>query len=273
MAFVAPAHAAEAQEACAISSGETQGVARVIDAETIALDDGTEVRLIGALPSRSLDAASDGSAVAAIEDAVRGRSVELRYGGRRSDRYGRRLAQVFAIDGDAKVWLQGKLVESGRARAYALPGNEACLKDLLAKEQLARLNGRGIWSDSPYRVRNSAQTRELLALRGRFAVVEGKVQQVAASGGRTYLNFGSDWKRDFTAAVPPAVMRAKPEAQKYLHSLEGRDVRVRGWIERRNGPLIELSSLDEIEVLGPPAASADPHSADAAADVNSRSRN
>jgi micrococcal nuclease len=258
MAFGA-ARVAEAQEACAISSGETQGVARVIDAETIALDDGTEVRLIGALPSRGLDAASDGVAVAAIEDLVRGRFVELRYGSRRSDRYGRRLAQVFVIDGDARGWLQGQLVESGRARAYALPGNDACLKDLLVKEQLARLNGRGIWGNSPYRVRNSAQTRELLALRGRFAVVEGKVQKVAASGGRTYLNFGNDWKRDFTAVVPRAVLRGKPEAQEFLSSLEGREVRVRGWVERRNGPLMELSSLDEIEMLGPPTASGDPH--------------
>lgn len=257
VAFAAAADAADAQEACAISSGETQGVVRIIDAETIALDDGTEVRLIGALPSRGLDAASDGLAVAAIEDAVRGRFVELRYGGRRSDRYGRRLAQVFVIDGDTRGWLQGQLVESGRARAYALPGNEACLKDLLVREQVARLNGRGIWSDSPYRVRNSSQTRELLALRGRFAVVEGKVQKVAASGGRTYLNFGNDWKWDFTATVPPAVMRAKPEAQMFLNSLEGRDVRVRGWIERRNGPLVELSSLDEIEVLESPAVPGD----------------
>jgi micrococcal nuclease len=273
MAFVATAHAADAQEACAISSGETQSVARVIDAETIALDDGTEVRLIGALPSRGLDPASDGLAVAAIDDAVRGRSVELRYGGRRSDRYGRRLAQVFVIDGDARGWLQGQLVESGRARAYALPGNDACLEDLLVKEQLARLNGRGIWSNSPYRVRNSAQTRELLALRGRFAVVEGKVQKVAASGGRTYLNFGSDWKRDFTATVPPAVIRAKPEAQKYLNSLQGRDVRVRGWIERRNGPLIELSSLDEIEVLGAPAVSGDAPSGKVSAEADSASPN
>jgi endonuclease YncB( thermonuclease family) len=109
-------------------------VVRVIDAETIALDDGTEVRLIGALPSQGPDPASDRPAIAALEDAVRGRSVELRYAGRRSDRYGRRLAQTFAIDGDAKVWLQGQLVEGGHARAYALPGNEACLKDLLKKD-------------------------------------------------------------------------------------------------------------------------------------------
>lgn len=260
-------HAADAEAPCALAPGDTHEVVRIIDAETLALDDGTEVRLIGALPSRGLDPAGDGATMAALEDAVRGRAVELRYGGRRSDRYGRRLAQVFAIDGTAKVWLQGLLIENGHARAYALPGNDACLKDLLAKEDLARQNRRGIWSNSPYRVRNSAQTRELLALRGGFAVVEGRVQKVASSGGRAYLNFGADWKRDFTATVPPGLMRAKPEAQKLLQALEGRSVRVRGWIERRNGPLIEVSSLDEIEVLDSPAASDERHGAGASAGV------
>jgi hypothetical protein len=93
------------------------------------------------------------------------------------------------------------------------------------------------------------------------------VQKVASSGGRTYLNFGADWKRDFTATVPPGLMRAKPEAQKLLQALEGRSVRVRGWIERRNGPLIELSSLDEIEVLDAPAASDEGHGAGVSAEV------
>jgi hypothetical protein len=221
----------------------------VIDAETIALDDGGEVRLIGALPS-------DGSAVAMLEDAVRGRSVELRFGGRKSDRYGRRLAHVYAIAGETQVWLQGQLIESGHARAYALPGSDACLKDMLAKERLARVNVRGLWSNPANRVLTSDQTRQLMALRGRFAVVEGKVQNVGGSADRVYLNFGSDWRRDFTATVPPSIVRAKPDAQKFLRSLEGRSVRVRGWIERRNGPLVELSSLDEIEVLDGPAASA-----------------
>src|SRR5690349_13067707 len=41
MAFAA--NPAGAQVPCAISSGETHGVVRVVDAETIALDDGTEV--------------------------------------------------------------------------------------------------------------------------------------------------------------------------------------------------------------------------------------
>jgi hypothetical protein len=73
--------------------------------------------------------------------------------------------------------------------------------------------------------------------------------------------------------VAPGVLRARPEAQKFLQSLEGRDVRVRGWIERRNGPLIELSSLDEIELLNPPAASDEAHSADVAAEPVSGSQN
>lgn len=256
--LTACSNAAAAAEPCAPEAGGVHTVSRVIDAETLALEDGSEVRLIGALPPNRSDgpaaAGSETRAREALERLVQGRRIELRYGGRQRDRYGRHLAHAFALDGDKNIWVQGQLIEAGYARAYALPGNDACLKDMIEKERQARGNSRGIWANSYQFGRNSDQVRELLAARGRFLLVEGRVHAVAERGGRAYLNFGRDWRRDFTASAPPRLLRRNAEAAKFLRSLEGRTVRVRGWLERRNGPFIEIASVDDIEVLDEPAA-------------------
>lgn len=264
--LIASPDVAAAVEPCAPEAGGTHTVARVIDAETIALEDGSEVRLIGALPPNRFDGPAAGPLEArareALEVLVQGRRIELRYGGRHRDRYGRHLAHAFALDGDKNVWVQGQLLEAGYARAYALPGNDACLKDMIEKERQARRDSRGMWANSYQFVRNSDQVRELLAARGRFILVEGRVHTVAERGGRAYLNFGRDWRRDFTASAPPGLLRRNAEAVTFLRSLEGRGVRVRGWLERRNGPYIEIASLADIEVLEEPSAAGQ---ADAAA--------
>src|SRR5918999_3745487 len=79
---------AQAAAECALQPGPARAVARVLDGETLALDDGTEVRLIGALSPRPLEAAADASywppereAIAALERLVLGRSVELAFAG------------------------------------------------------------------------------------------------------------------------------------------------------------------------------------------------
>ena len=91
---------------------------RIADAETIVMDDGAEVRLIGALAPRSTSPGAaewppERAAREALERLLLGRNVELKFGGRRSDRYGRLLAQVFVSDGPDKVWVQGRLLEQG----------------------------------------------------------------------------------------------------------------------------------------------------------------
>jgi hypothetical protein len=83
-----------------------------------------------------------------------------------------------------------------------------------------------------------------------FEIVEGRIESVATRGGRIYLNFGSDWRRDFTVALRSRLVQSEPEKLQHLLSLKGTRIRVRGWIERRNGPLIDISDPNEIEFLG-----------------------
>ncbi len=241
---------------CAIETQSARAVVRVIDAETLALDDGSEIRLAGALAPRALDGGADAgawpleqAATAELERLTLGSPVELGLAGRRTDRYGRLLAQVFVLGGGGRLWLQGEMLRRGYARAYALPGSTECMPDLLAAERQARDAGAGLWAHPAYQVRPASRPWDLLRFRSTFQTVEGQVVDASDVRGQVYLNFGTNWRDDFTATVRPAHKAAFAQGKLDLKALEGRRVRVRGWIERRSGPLIELYHPSQVEVL------------------------
>ena len=69
--------------------------------------------------------------------------------------------------------------------------------------------------------------------------------------GRGYLNFGTDWKTDFTVVVPPDAVRLFRREGVDIPSFQGRTVRVRGWLRWYNGPQMEVTHPEQIEVLDP----------------------
>jgi len=72
---------------------------------------------------------------------------------------------------------------------------------------------------------------------------------VRESGGTIYVNFGRRWTEDFTATLLKRNERAFNAAGLDLKKLSGRNVRLRGVIEERGGPWIELTSPEQVEVL------------------------
>ena len=261
----------EARATCAgLEPGPARTVTRILDGETVALDDGTELRLIGALAPRAIDAGAEAGTwpaeIAATEELralLAGKSVELAFGGERSDRYGRIQAHAYIREGDGRRWVQGHLLEQGLARAYVVAGNRACTDALLAAERGAREARRGLWAEAAYQVRPADRPAQLARYRSTFQLVEGRIAGVAPVRGMIYLNFDADWRRAFSAALRRGDRSVLGVDAGNPKALEGRLVRVRGWIEQRsgaaNGPSIELSTAGLIEVLdepGPGAAAA-----------------
>ena len=80
-------------------------------------------------------------------------------------------------------------------------------------------------------------------------LVEGKVLKAARIKGRVYLNFGDDWKTDFTVTIGVPARRMFREAGTDPLSLEGKRIRVRGWLKRYNGPMIAATHPEQIEVV------------------------
>jgi micrococcal nuclease len=254
--------------ACGLPAGEKATVAEVKDGETLLLTDGRVVRLINAkAPSAPLAARGDrpwpfvAESKQALSELASGAEVELRYGGTKTDRHDRALAQVYVMKDGASVWLQGELVARGLARVYSFPDNHACVSDLLAREAEARAKGIGLWNAWAYHVLDAGNVERLGRLTRSYQLVEGVVAQVGESGGRVYLNFDKDWRRDFTILVERKDGEAFKEAGLDPKALAGKKVRVRGWVEWRNGPMIHATHAEQIELLpesAPPPASVPP---------------
>ncbi len=162
------------------------------------------------------------------------------------DRYGRVIAQAFLDDGR---WLNGALVSEGLARVETARDQRRCAGEALALEARARDARRGMWRLSAYQVRNAL---EASAFTNDFQIVEGLVISTAEVRGRIYVNFGEDWRTDFTVTIAPGDVRrfAGPAGFEPL-SLTGQHIRARGWLEWYNGPMIEADHPEQIELLGP----------------------
>jgi endonuclease YncB( thermonuclease family) len=227
---------------------EPQGegrVAAVIDARSFRLQDGREVILAGIEP-----AVADkeiGNRTSALAALVADREVTLRGEDDAPDRYGRQPAFAF-LDG-AETSVQGLLLAQGEALVSASVANKDCASTLMAAETAARETKRGIWAD-PAAIKNAESPGDILTGIGRFTVVEGKVLSVRQSGATTYLNFGRSWTRGFAVTISRRVNTALEATGFAVKSLENRRIRVRGWVEARGGPRIEVFRVGQVELLG-----------------------
>lgn len=261
--------ATPARAECRLESGPQRSVASVIDGETFVLDDGSEVRLIGALAPRASDigaAAGTWPAETAAREAlavlVLSKSVILGFGGERRDRHGRWLAQVFVGEPGHEVWVQGRMLAEGAARSYAIGGNRACAAELLAHEAQARERAVGLWSEAAYAVRADRALRELVPLAGTFQIVEGRITRVIDGRGEVRILFGDGARRGLSVTIRRGDRDLIGELGGNPRALEGRRVEVRGWLEQR-GPasdalVIDVSTAGQLRLLdGAEAATVD----------------
>lgn len=260
MVLTPRAHAeTPASPPCAIERGETRAVAEVRDGETLRLDDGRMLRLVGALAPRAGDVgAPPGSwppereTRAALATLVEGRTITLWHDSTQRDRYGQVLAQVTIGTGADAMWVQGALVSRGLARAFGRPGVDACAEALVRLERPARDGELGVWSNAAYRLRDASAGDELARATGAFHVVSGTVDRVSRGQGEVYVSLAPRGGRDrgysFAAVVPArgAALIGGTEPR----ALQGRRVIVRGWIEQRRGPVIVIDSKGQLELVG-----------------------
>lgn len=167
-----------------------------------------------------------------------------------ADRWGRRRARLLLAQGGAD--LAGQLVGEGLAMVDPGEEDDLCRPSLLATEDEARAAGRGIWArEAPL----AAKDPEAIAERaGRFAVIEGRIVSVGERARWTYLNFGRDFARDFAVSIPRRRWDRMKREGLSASALTGRRVRVRGIVEMRRAPGMEIATADVIERLGETAS-------------------
>jgi len=240
-----------------LNRGPEAIVTEVVDGDTVVLDreiDGaTEVRLVG-LQAPKLPLGRKGfrmwplapQSKTALQALTLNKRVTLTFGGRKTDRHGRLLAHLFLEDG---TWVQGQMLLIGMARVYTFPDNRAAVPEMHTQEHAAQKAGRGIWAHPFYAIRK-ALPETLDRLTGTFQVIEGKVIDAARVKSRIYLNFDEDWRTDFTATLNSKSRRIFKKSGVDPLSFKGKTLRIRGWLKKQNGPTIDISHPEQIEVIG-----------------------
>lgn len=233
----------------ALKQGETGLAATVVDGDTLRLkDNAADIRLVG-IQAPKLPLGRKGfqawpladEAKQALIDLVQNRALTLRLGTTAHDRNGRTLAHLVRDDG---LWIQAEMLRQGWARVYTFPDNRRLAADMLALEAEARKTKRGIWAHPFYDVRKA--TDDLNGDIGTFQIVTGIVIDAAKIKERIYLNFGENYRIDFTVSVDKSNWRLFEKAGVDLPALKGRGVEVRGWITSSNGPMIEATHPEQI---------------------------
>jgi endonuclease YncB( thermonuclease family) len=233
---LAAAMPALAEPACQGTPAGSAAVSAVRDGHTLMLADGREVRLAG------IEAPGDG---AALRTLTAGRT--LRIDRVSDDRYGRIVALAYA--GDAPEPLQVALLAAGQARVSARAGNKTCAGALLRAERTARAGRIGLWADPNFAPLSSENLTMLAAARGQFVLIEGQVLSVRESGATIYVNFGRRWTRDFAVTIPKREARNFAAAGIEPKKLERRRIRVRGIVEQRSGPIMDVIAPEQIELI------------------------
>lgn len=237
------------QPDCAFLPAQKAVVSHVTNEKIIVLEDGRELKLAN-IKFLTAD-------IPPLLSNLKNQQITFYSSGRLKDRYGRLLVQIVTQDNGREKWLQAQLIESGNALANATAQNSGCSLELLKLEQTARENNRGEWSKG-----NSFQIFKAENIKGMnnkqqgdFVLVTGKVKDIGFSARNGFINFGSDRRKDFTIVIAQRLLKRKkqpsPKPWPKLKSLIGKTVRVRGFIDHYQGPMIRLTVPTMLEVLDP----------------------
>ncbi|HET6378526.1 MAG TPA: thermonuclease family protein, partial [Methylocella sp.] len=170
------------------------------------------------------------------------------------DRWGRTVAFVYAAPQDAvspsetaRVSAGEALAGAGLARYAPEAAARPCRSSLLAAEARARSARLGLWADPYYGVIAANGAEPFAERAGTSVIAEGRVAGIGGQKPGIKLYFGPRKGRDLSVTVVPRNTAAYRAVSAKLSALKGRRVRVRGLLDMRFGPEIEIQGLDALE--------------------------
>ncbi len=228
-------------------------VVEVIDGDTIKLSNGRLLRYIGLdTPEvRIKDKGGDFEyqpqpfSLEAKEfnrKLVEGKDLRIEFDIEKVDRYGRLLGYCFADN----VFVNARLIEQGYAVLYTYPPNVKYVDLLVTAQKKAQRTKRGLWGS--FATIDHTQADKYI---NQIRSIQGRVVGTYKSAKCVFLNFGQDYRSDFTIVIFNNALGAFNEEGIDPESFyEGKEIRVTGKIREYNGPEIIVNSPYEIEVLG-----------------------
>lgn len=159
----------------------------------------------------------------------------------RINRMGYHVGQIImrSDNTEKNIWIQRELIAAGLARLRPSETNTEIISELIILENDAIDARRGYWAQD-----NAAHYTALYLNNtpryGQWAVVDGTVKKVANVKNYIFLNFGEDWRTDFTVSINAGQRRKLSREGFNIFDLGGKTIRVRGWLEDYNGTSIQL---------------------------------
>lgn len=227
------------------ATGSLHAVRYVIDGDTVILDDGTHVRLIGLNttelghghgPDQPLARAAREQLHKWLSRA--GNRVRVVPGRETRDRHGRLLAHLYTPGGQN---LEAALIRAGLGYAVAIPPDITRLQCYFDAEAAAREAHLGLWDGSSLPVTGAEAVSS--GARG-FLAVHGRIAGTRQAGGGLVLTLADSPLRLWVA---PASRHFFPAD---ITDWRGRRVLVRGWIHSYRGhPEMNLPHPADIQLL------------------------
>ena len=163
------------------------------------------------------------------------------------DRWGRQPVMPMGKSSSGNIKsIQRSMVEVGAVWVQPQTDELSFIDDLISHEVQARTGEVGLWRFEDFRVRSALAASGAV---GNYRLVQGQIVSVAIRRDYTYLNFGADYKADFTATIRSSLARKWLEHGIDFASFEGEEVLIRGFVEWINGPSIALKHRQQIQLL------------------------
>ena len=205
---------------------ETSKIRYIHDGDTLHLNDGRKIRLIGI---NTPELARDGKPAEAFAFEARNAlkslfkkdtSIALVYGKDKKDRYGRLLAHAFSTDGQN---IQAILLKQGYANVITMPPNTQFVSCYLEMERYARCNKKGLWKTT-----SILEAKNLDNQHTGFRLIKGKVKNINTNNKGIWLNLDNK----LTIGI-------RPDNQslfdlKALKNMLNQTIIVRGWLNKSN---------------------------------------
>lgn len=199
-------------------------ISRVVDGDTIHLQDGSSLRFIGInTPEIDYESGQSQPFSEAARDYLSQRfkadkHISIIYGKQSEDRYGRRLAHLFFTNGES---VQRSLLLAGLAVWIVVPPNTKFKDCYGLAERQARRAKRGLWGGTFYEALSASSVKN--DLRG-FHFISGKVIRISQSKKSYWVNMS----KGFALRISRTDLLNFTNLD--LLQLKGRHLVARGWV-------------------------------------------